>query len=173
MISHAANNLVEEIQAQRQLNDAERGALHTELKEVNSLSVLNDLKNLYSAQVLASDKTIIIDNNSESLAVKTDPVLLRRVLGNMVKNAIEVFNPKAIITLRCQTMNQSVQFSVHNDFVIEKNIQLQLFKRSFTTKGVGRGLGTYSMKLLGEKYLKGKVGFESTEQNGTTFFIEI
>jgi sensor histidine kinase regulating citrate/malate metabolism len=48
-----------------------------------------------------------------------------------------------------------------------------MFKRSFTTKGIGRGLGTYSMKLLGEKYLKGKVGFESSKQNGTTFYIEI
>jgi len=54
-----------------------------------------------------------------------------------------------------------------------KEIQLQLFKRSFSTKGIGRGIGTYSMKLFGEKYLKGRVGFESTEENGTTFFIEI
>jgi sensor histidine kinase regulating citrate/malate metabolism len=91
----------------------------------------------------------------------------------MIKNAIEVYNPKAIITLRCLTTKESVLFSVSNPFVIDKNIKLQMFKRSFTTKGIGRGLGTYSMKLLGEKYLKGKVGFESSKQNGTTFYIEI
>ena len=147
--------------------------MHTELREINTFSVLNDIKDLYLTQVLAADKSIIIDSKSENLNIKTDPVLLRRILGNMVKNAIEVYNPHAIITMRCKTNNQSVQFSVHNNFVIEKNVQLQLFKRSFSTKGVGRGLGTYSMKLLGEKYLKGKVWFESTEQNGTTFFIEI
>mgnify|MGYP006293419399 CR=1 len=37
-----------------------------------------------------------------------------------------------------------------------------LFKRSFSTKGVGRGIGTYSMKLFGEKYLKGKVDFKNS-----------
>ncbi len=173
IIGRAANNLVEEIQAQRQLSEAERGALYTELREVNSFSVLNDIKDLYLTQVFAADKSIIIDSLSENLNIQTDPVLLRRILGNMVKNAIEVYNPHALITLRCKTNNQSVQFSVHNNFVIEKNVQLQLFKRSFSTKGVGRGLGTYSMKLLGEKYLKGKVWFESSEQTGTTFFIEI
>lgn len=173
IIGRASKNLVEEIQAQRQLSEAERGALHIDLKEVKALTILSDLKDLYSAQVLAADKTIIIDKNAENITIMTDPVLLRRILGNMVKNAIEVYNPNTIITLNCILNTHSVQFSVHNDMYIDKTVQLQLFKRSFTTKGTGRGLGTYSMKLLGEKYLKGKVWFESSEQTGTTFFIEI
>jgi sensor histidine kinase regulating citrate/malate metabolism len=56
---------------------------------------------------------------------------------------------------------------------ISREVQLQLFKRSFSTKGAGRGIGTYSMKLLGEKYLKGKVWFQSSPEKGTTFFIAI
>ncbi|MBK8046925.1 MAG: hypothetical protein IPK16_07250 [Anaerolineales bacterium] len=50
------------------------------------------------------------------------------------------------------------------------DIQLQVFQRSFSTKGNGRGLGTYSMKLLTERYLQGEVGFVSTPESGTTFF---
>lgn len=34
-------------------------------------------------------------------------------------------------------------------------VQLQIFNRSFSTKGKGRGTGTYSMKLLTKRYLKG------------------
>lgn len=173
IIQRAADNLVDEIKGQRQLNEAERGQLNPDNKEINSMSVLTDLKNLFSLQALEAGKTILIDKDSEVKTVNTDPVLLRRVIGNMIKNAIEVYNPKTIITLSCKVDNQSVRFSVHNSSVIPENVQLQLFKRSFTTKGVGRGLGTYSMKLLGEKYLKGKVGFESYEPAGTTFFIEI
>ena len=48
-------------------------------------------------------------------------------------------------------------------------VQLQLFQRSFSTKGLGRGLGTYSMKLLSERYLGGRISFTSTEEAGTTF----
>ncbi len=173
IINRAAENLIDEIQAQRQLSEAERGELHPEIKEVDSVLVLHDLKNLFSAQAMEADKSILIDEDSESYFLITDPVLLRRILGNMIKNAIEAYNPQAIITLRCTVNKQTVRFTVHNPAAIDENVQLQLFKRSFTTKGVGRGLGTYSMKLLGEKYLKGKVGFESSVKSGTTFFIEI
>lgn len=38
---------------------------------------------------------------------------------------------------------------------------------------VGRGIGTYSMKLLGEHYLRGQVDFTSDEANGTIFTITL
>jgi len=44
-----------------------------------------------------------------------------------------------------------------------------LFQRSFSTKGEGRGLGTYSIKLYTERYLKGTVSFSSAEGEGTVF----
>jgi hypothetical protein len=44
-----------------------------------------------------------------------------------------------------------------------------LNQRYFTTKKEqGRGLGTYGMKLIGERYLRGKVSFE-TSSAGTVF----
>jgi sensor histidine kinase regulating citrate/malate metabolism len=49
------------------------------------------------------------------------------------------------------------------------DVQLQVFKRSFSTKGAGRGLGTYSMKLLSEQYLNGRIALISSPQAGTTF----
>lgn len=172
-ITHAANNLVEEIQLQRQISLAERRELIPDFKEINSQALLNDLKSIYSVQQVITDKAIVIDENSENLFLRTDPVLLRRILSNMIKNALEDFNPRAQVTLRCESKEGSVQFSVHNNKFIERKVQLQLFNRSFTTKGMGRGLGTYSMKLLGENYLHGKVWFESSEEEGTTFFIAV
>ena len=53
-------------------------------------------------------------------------------------------------------------------------VQLQLFQRSFSTKGqTGRGIGTYSMKLLGERYLGGRVEFISRHPEGTTFTLSL
>lgn len=52
---------------------------------------------------------------------------------------------------------------------MSRSVQLQVFQRSFSTKGIGRGIGTYSIKLFAEKYLGGKVRFESREPTGTLF----
>jgi hypothetical protein len=50
------------------------------------------------------------------------------------------------------------------------DVAIRVFQRYFTTPiGYGRGLDTFTMKWLTEKYLKGKVDFTSTEADGTTF----
>jgi sensor histidine kinase regulating citrate/malate metabolism len=106
--------------------------------------------------------------------VVTDVQLLARVLGNMLKNALEASGPGDTVTLRCFEENDEVVFSVHNAAVMPREVQLQVFHRSFSTKGgPGRGIGTHSMKLLGERYLRGKVDFTSEHPYGTTFRIAI
>ena len=63
---------------------------------------------------------------------------------------------------------------VHNDTTMPEDVQRQLFQRSFTTKGgLGRGIGTYSVRLFVERYLGGRVHFVSCEPEGTTFTVTL
>ena len=65
-------------------------------------------------------------------------------------------------------------FTVWNRSAIPEKVRLRIFQRHFSTKqGTGRGLGTYAMKLFGEKFLGGSVSFASTAAAGTTFRLEI
>lgn len=173
IIHRTADNLVSEIQMQKQLISAERGDLELNFATVNTRDLLADIALLYATHEITGDKIISIHEDSEQFKIETDPVILRRIIGNMTKNAIEASMPNGIITLNVINVNGKARFSVHNTNVIERETQLQIFKRSFSTKGMGRGIGTYSMKLLGEKYLGGKVWFESNEEIGTLFYIEI
>lgn len=172
-IENAAVNLIEEIQAQREIGSAERGDLQPNFEEVDACDILKELKQLYTNHELNFGKPINVFPSASKCSLRTDRVLLKRVLGNMIKNAIEVNTPDDMITIKCEQVNGSACFSVHNKSVIPAEAQMELFKRFFSTKGNGRGLGTYGMKLFGEKYLKGKVWFESKEEKGTTFFIEL
>jgi sensor histidine kinase regulating citrate/malate metabolism len=69
--------------------------------------------------------------------------------------------------------NNNVFFAIHNRAYIPEDVQGRIFRKFFSTKGQDRGIGTYSIKLFTEKYLKGKVWFQSNKEDGTTFYIEI
>lgn len=173
IIKRSADNLIEEIQLQRQLSAAERGDLQITVTDIVADQLTHAVANLYINHEITKDKDVSLEFDSEEFTFSSDQVLVRRIVGNMVKNAIEASLPGQTVTLNCKQIKDKTRFSIHNNTFMPLDIQQQLFQRSFSTKGKGRGIGTYSMKLLGEKYLEGKVWFESIESEGTTFFLEL
>ena len=138
--------LIDEINAQKQLSAAERNELELNIAEVNSIELMNEIMNLYKNHDVADGKYIAIEASSDTVVFKTDEVLIRRVIGNMVKNALEASKHNQTVTIGCKKTDNEVIFSVNNPTFMPKEIQLQIFQRSFSTKGSSRGLGTYSMK---------------------------
>jgi signal transduction histidine kinase len=111
----------------------------------------------------------VLELHPDLAELSTDPTLLRRVMGNLLKNALEATEPGQTVTVGCSPALAGVELRVHNPGVMPPEVQLQVFHRSFSTKGPGRGLGSYSVRLLGERYLQGRVSFTSTPGSGTTF----
>jgi len=124
-------------------------------------------------QNLSKDRKIEIDSLLESNLIISDMDILYRVIENMVKNSLEATDPGDSVTINSKKEGENIVFSVHNPTFIKPDIQLQIFQRNYSTKGKGRGLGTYSMKLLTERYLNGKISFESNKDSGTTFYLSI
>jgi len=103
---------------------------------------------------------------------ETDFALLGRVLVNMLRNAVEA-SPGGPIRLFCERRGDRYRFGVSNPGRIPEDVAARIYPRSFSTKAArGRGLGTYSMKLFGERILGGTVGFETSADAGTTFYID-
>jgi K+-sensing histidine kinase KdpD len=168
-----STQLVEEILSQRDLLSAEKGEIFVKYELTDPLILIYEVAAQMRIHQVAEKRnieTIVACNPSPVL---TDKVLLNRVLTNMIKNALEATAEGGKVTIFLIENLNHLSFSVHNDSVMTPEIKAQVFQRSFSTKGVDRGLGTYSMKLLGEKYLKGQVSFTSDEIEGTQFFIEI
>lgn len=168
-----ADNLVEEISAQRDLVYAESGELATRWAVVDVPALLTGLATFYRRHPVATGREIVAEV-SRVATVVSDERLLRRVLGNMLKNALEASPRGTPVTLSCDDVEGQVVFGVSNSGAMAPEVQLQIFQRSFSTKGgTGRGIGTHSMKLLGERYLQGRVTFTSCASDGTTFRLSI
>lgn len=163
-----ARMIVDEINSQRTLTAAENNELKLNPSKVRALELLNEIVNLYKNHDVAAGRQVRIDQKADDAEFVTDRPLLQRVIGNMTKNALEACQPGETVTLGCTAQMKQVQFWVHNPNEMPRDVQLQVFERSFSTKGVGRGLGTYSIKLLTERYLGGAASFVSG-RDGTIF----
>lgn len=168
MMHDLAGKLIEDIQAQRDLANAENRDLVVHPAEVKTGDLAGGVVDLFQSIAMAHRVDLAAESVTDVI-LTSDKVLLRRVLGNLVKNAIEASRPGDRVTVSCRVDESGVQFEVRNPAVIPQEIQSQLFQRSFSTKGEGRGLGTYSIKLYTERYLKGTVFFSSAEGEGTVF----
>ncbi|MFC1951327.1 sensor histidine kinase [Chloroflexota bacterium] len=163
------NRVIDEVNAQRDLLKAENHELSLTVGLVNSMELLREDRRTYEKHDVAQGKTIAIDPGAEKFEFNSDRTLLARVIGNMTKNALEASGVGDTITLSSRKVGDEIEFLVHNPGYIPREVQLQIFKRSFSTRGASRGLGTYSMRLLSERYLKGTVSFSSSQKEGTTF----
>jgi K+-sensing histidine kinase KdpD len=172
-ISQLSARLLDEIISQRDLSSAENNELAVIPNEINSVKLIGSIVNNMLHHNVSEGKTIVVDNNIPDLMLKSDKRLLERVITNMLKNGIEATNKGGSVKIGAYISENKIVFYVNNSTVMPREVELQIFQRSFSTKGANRGLGTYSMKLIGERYLEGKVGFTTNSIEGTTFFIEL
>jgi signal transduction histidine kinase len=169
-----------EILDHRVLRLAERGELVPRSALLRPAEILQQLEPVFSSNPIARDRRLELDAGPPELELETDAALLLRVLVNMTRNALEATPAGGTVRVWSERARDgsaapdAVRFSVRNAGVIPAEVQARIFERSFSTKAErGRGLGTYGMKLLGERYLGGVVSFVSTDDAGTVFSIRL
>jgi signal transduction histidine kinase len=171
-ILHISERLGQEVHSHRRLLQAEQGRLSVEPTVLQGGLVLQELLGLLERHPSAGGRRLELAPVSGPASFVSDPDLLLRVLYNMALNALEATLPEQKVRLSFSWRGDRPHFAVHNPGGMPEDIQRQIFSRSFSTKAAkGRGLGTYAMKLFGENLLLGQVGFESTPEAGTTFWI--
>jgi K+-sensing histidine kinase KdpD len=171
LVKNVSKTLIDEIEAQKMIVSACAGELKTKIQKVQIKNMLEELVDIYSNHVVSSEKYIKIQPDTKNYQISTDPVILKRIIGNMLKNALEAVKDGETVVLGAENIDNTLKLWVQNPGVMPESAQMQVFQRSFSTKGTGRGLGTYSIKLLGETFLNGQVSFSSTESDGTIFQI--
>jgi len=174
LLVSSSDRLFDEIVSQRDLISIERGEYETRPAACSLRGFLETVARTCAAHESAQGRSIVVDPNVPAGSVVTDTTLLTRVVGNMIKNAVEAERPGAVITVGYEKAEAGgYALWVRNPSVMPRHVQLQVFQRSFSTKGEGRGLGTWSIKLLSEGFLKGKASFSSEEGRGTEFRVTI
>jgi signal transduction histidine kinase len=134
--------------------------------------IFEELKIIYANHPVSRTKKLRLPPFFPNILLNTDISLLMRVLCNMVTNAFEATVKNGEVRVWLEQDEKKLSFCVWNQKSISEDIARRIFQRHFSTKDeIGRGLGTYSIRLFGEKFLGGKVDFTSSEKEGTIFRI--
>jgi signal transduction histidine kinase len=178
VLSQQIQNLIErlsrEVEIQRCLNRQNTPIYQVSRRDIRLGLIIEEIENLMCHHPLGRDKFLIVNNPDPSQTIQSDQTFLLRILTNMILNAFEASNKGDEVRLMIEADSQATTFSVWNPTAIPEDIGRRIFQRYFTTKpGAGRGLGTYTMKLLGEVYLGGEVAFHTSEMAGTTFWLKL
>jgi signal transduction histidine kinase len=145
------------------------------ISDVNMSALLQELAEQY--QFMAENKGLSFRTRFHHMHIKSDPLLLKRMIGNLISNAVKYTQTGGVL-LSCRQKKQSLFIEVwdtgagipqnENDLIFE-----EFYKSSaFAGTNDGFGLGLSVVKQFSEKlgYL---VHVKSIEGRGTRMSIEI
>lgn len=173
-VFQVAQCLKNEVHLQACLVAGESGAYTPAWEPLDARTILSDLEGFFATHTAARERHLQVVGGMEAIGFHSDRAALLRVLSNMVLNALEATDPGGTVRVWVIPKGGELCFSTWNRQPIDDAIKGRIFQRNFSTKSEsGRGLGTYSMKLFGEKLLQGRVDFTSSEAEGTIFTLTL
>lgn len=162
--------VVQEVTIQHNLMNSLEMSCQPLYSDVSVNALLAEIELVFRDHPLTLKRSVEIEFLSTDVILKTDFHLTCRILVNMVTNALEASDKDGSVRVYCEPDANAIALAVWNDGVIGEDVAKRLFQKNFSTKGtLGRGFGTYSMKLFGEQILGGRVTFESSAAGGTIF----
>ena len=151
--------------------------LQTFVKPIETQMEIINLKPLITAILAQLDipkKIQVSKQLDDKLVVNADGQLLKRVLINLVTNAVQAMPDGGEITVKAESSSQGkVQLIVEDTGTgIPEEIKSKIFTPLFTTKSKGQGFGLAVCKRVIEAQ-GGTITFESEEGKGTKFIIKL
>jgi len=177
----AANRMNELISTLLSVTRIESGTVAITPKQVNLDRLLEEVNKEHALPAAEKNITLKMPTRRQTspIIIKTDSLILKEVVSNLVSNAIKYTPEGGTVTTSTKKRRDDIVISIKDTGVgIPKYSQDQIFTKFFRAHNVvrqetsGTGLGLYLVKGLLDS-LGGTIWFESQEGKGTTFFITV
>jgi signal transduction histidine kinase len=162
------------------LSRIETGAMGLEPQWVQLETLLADIIAFLNSQALTKQQTLVYHQPEQPLPpIKTDPLVLESIFGNLITNAINYTQPQGVIEI--QMLPGEGYLTVHiadNGFGMEKRHLEKIFEPFYRIKTDktryinGTGLGLAITKALVDG-LKGTLEVRSLPDQGSTFTVRL
>ena len=141
---------------------------HIEETDLNTI-----LKDLLFKNGIPDNIKLKVKIAKETQTLTTDPAYMKRILGNLISNAVQAMPDGGRLTINATAKDDNTIITVQDTGIgIPEDAKPRLFQPLFTTKSKGQGFGLSVVKRMTEA-LGGTVTFESETGKGTKFIIQI
>jgi nitrogen fixation/metabolism regulation signal transduction histidine kinase len=175
LTANVAQTLVEQINHLNQIAGefsqfANIGNPHTEVFDLHEVLYL-------LTQLYRMDSRVHLDCTPlpQQIWIDADRTHINRLFTNLIQNAIQAVPETAIaqIAIEEELQNNRILVKISdNGLGIPEEMRSKIFTPNFTTKTSGTGLGLAMCKGIVEQ-AHGRIWFETSAENGTTFFVEL
>jgi signal transduction histidine kinase len=177
VIRAEARRLAELLNDLLDLQRIEQGTIELRLVEVDLNDLLSAQITLYSAQ--SGDHELALDPSDEPVVVYGDRDRLAQVIGNLLSNAIKYSPDGGVVSVSASLVGDEAWIWVRDEGLgIPAQHQQRIFTKFFRGDvgrelGIsGTGLGLVLARQIVEAH-GGEIGFESTEREGSTFWLQL
>lgn len=162
------------------LSRIDLGKIEFNIKDIQLNKYIQDLLKTLKSEINAKNLSIEQDIVLSDI-IQNDPVYLDIIITNILYNAIRYNNINGIIKIKVKkiTGQEKILLAISDTGIgIPLSQQAQIFSRLFRADNAkslqpdGNGLGLYVVKKLVE-LMQGNIWFDSKQNQGTTFFIEL
>ena len=177
MLQRSTATIVQQVEAMKEMVDDFSEYAKPSKKQTVAINLATLIQEVLALYVLKSGVKFKARYESGALIINGDPVSIRQVLHNLIKNALEAIDSNGEIEIGLHRVQKNstdfIQLAFYDDGPGIKDEHLEkIFEPYVTTKAKGTGLGLAIVKKILEEH-GGTIWVDTSRKTGAGFIIQL
>ncbi|MSR16878.1 MAG: HAMP domain-containing protein [Methylococcaceae bacterium] len=177
ILKRSTRTIVQQVEAMKEMVDDFSEYAKPSKKQAVDINFPALIQEVLSLYVLKSGVYFNVNYENAALITHGNPVSIRQVLHNLIKNALEAIDSQGQIDIDVHRVQKNnidfIEIALHDDGVGIKDEQIeQIFEPYVTTKVKGTGLGLAIVKKIIEEH-GGAIWVDTSRKVGAGFIIQL
>ena len=177
ILQRSTRTIVQQVEAMKEMVDDFSEYAKPSKKQTVAIDLPRLVQEILALYALKSGVKFKTDYETGLLMINADPVSIRQVLHNLIKNALEAIDVQGVIEIslhRVQKNNTDfIELALYDDGPGIKDEQIEkIFEPYVTTKAKGTGLGLAIVKKIIEEH-GGAIWVDTSRKVGAGFIIQL
>ncbi|WAK01671.1 sensor histidine kinase [Methylobacter sp. YRD-M1] len=177
ILQRSTRTIVQQVEAMKEMVDDFSEYAKPSKKQTADIDLPGLVQEVLALYAVQSGVKFKVDYEAGLLMIKGDPVSIRQVLHNLIKNALEAIDAKGQIEVNLNRLRKNnsdfIEIALYDDGPGIKDDQIEkIFEPYVTTKAKGTGLGLAIVKKIVEEH-GGAIWVDTSRKVGAGFIIQL